>query len=147
MSASAAQSNPNTTTTSLQQSVQGAAGANSPTISSGANTIYNDPALEQSALSLAGNAITAALSGAGKVTSQVLTQQADNAAAIAQNGAAQSSSQSDLLSAVLQQESQLATAKGTGGASLSYGTNNNLIYAAAAIAVAAIIALMFRKQS
>jgi hypothetical protein len=137
VSASASQSNPTTTTTSTQQSVQGAAGANSPTntITSAGPVNYNDPALGLSAIGLAGQTIQQVLQAQGALSAQV-----------AQSGAQQQSSVGDAVSQLLSQQQSLLSAVGTGGASLTTGTNNTVIYGAIAIAIAAVLGIFFSKK-
>lgn len=145
MSASASQANPNTTTVSQQQSTQGAAGANSPTttVSAGGGVSYNDPGLQLATVQSLATIVQQALEAAGKAvnTSQGTIQ--DLSSNAQQNLAAQNSDQNSLLQSVLASESQLAQAQGTGGASLSYNTNNYLIAAGAVLAAI----FLFRKKS
>lgn len=140
MSASNSYSSTPTSTTN-QQFTSTSSGASSPVISSSGAVTYNDAGLQLATISGLEDVVRQALAGAGSISNQALNTAANTSAIAAQQGASDATSNANLLSQVLAAENQLATAQGTGGASLSYNTNNYLIWGLLGIAGAAIIGL------
>jgi hypothetical protein len=136
MSASASESSSNPTTNTQSLSTQGAAGANSPTLTGGNDVTYNDPTIALQAIQQAGSTILAALNNESGLNSQV-----------AQQGAQQQSSNSDLIYQILQNEQNLAAAEGTGGASITATSTNYLIWGGIGIAAIALFAIFFGKRN
>ena len=138
MSASGPQKS-ESSSTATQTSVQGAAGATSPTVTGGGNVavsqVLNDPTLQLQTVEALTDVVNKALSGAGDIANQAQT-----------NNAQQSSNDSQILAQALQSQAELATAQGTGGASLNYNTNNYLILGALALGGLAIVAFIFTRK-
>jgi hypothetical protein len=136
MSASASQANPNTETTSTQTSVQGASGANSPTITGNSGSIVSaDPQVALGAINAAATAIQAVLSGNSQLQGQV-----------AQVGAQQQQSNSDLINQVLSQEQQLASYQGTGGGLQNSDNTKYLIFGGIGLAIVVVLAFLFKGK-
>ncbi len=145
---------PSQTTTanpiSVQGSTQGGAGAGSVTSSNTVgtvqgNSVINDPALQLATVQALAQEVTAALTGGAGVLSQNNQTLGQLAATAQSQAASQTADYGNILSAALQSEANLATAQGTGGASLTYGTNESLIWGVIALAGAALAFVFFRK--
>jgi hypothetical protein len=134
-------SNPSTSTSSAQTTVQGAAGANSPTLTA-ANNInysYNDPALQLGTVQALASTIQTALGGAGNLAAQSLTTAANSAAT-------QSADQAQILSNALAAEQSLSAYQGTNGGLQQSQTTNYALYGAIGIGALALLAILFRPS-
>jgi hypothetical protein len=134
-SSSSSSSNP----VSVQSSLQGASGSNSPTTAfTQTGGTYNDPELQLATVQALASTVQEALSAAGAAVGTTLGTV--NQLATQGNASSNSTDQQleDVLGSALSAEQNLAAAQGTGGASLQLSQNKWLIAAGAAVALALV---------